>query len=206
MTEAAQRGVLGREELVRWLEEPDLRKRLVVTPMLDPWSSIGVSSIDVRLGGQFIVMSREAFPGLDMAAVETLESRLERYQKAVVRTRGESFVLHPGQLVIGSTMEYVQIPKGLMAYVIGKSSLGRMGLIIATATKVDPGFRGCITLEVINEGEVPLVLYPGSPIAQLVLHEVEGESVYQGRYECPTGPEFPRFSVEREDGFWWPKP
>ena len=57
--------------------------------------------------------------------------------------------------------EYVQLPPGLMCYVIGKSSWGRMGLIIATATKVDPGFKGCITLEIVNEGEIPLVLYPG---------------------------------------------
>ena len=69
-----------------------------------------------------------------------------------------------------------------------------MGLIIATATKVDPGFRGCITLEIINEGEVPLILYPGVPIAQLVFHEAAGPSSYRGNYRCPVGPEFPKLS------------
>jgi dCTP deaminase len=82
-----------------------------------------------------------------------------------------------------------------------------MGLIIATATKVDPGFKGCITLEIINEGQVPIVLYPGILIAQLVLHKTSGKSRYSGRYNHPTGPQFPNFSKDYESWkFWYPEP
>src|SRR5262249_53553879 len=70
----------------------------------------------------------------------------------------------------------------------------RMGLVIATATKVDPGFRGCITLEIINEGEVPLILYPGLPIAQLVFHTTSSPSAYSGSYHPPLGPHFPHLT------------
>ena len=91
-----------------------------------------------------------------------------------------------------------------MCYVIGKSTWGRMGLIIATATKVDPGFRGCITLEIVNEGEVPLILYPGLSIAQLVVHETGRSSTYSGRYRYPIGPEFPKFGETPSDAFWFP--
>ena len=83
---------------------------------------------------------------------------------------------------------------------------GRTGLIIATATKVDPGFRGCITLEIVNEGEVPLVLVPGIPIAQLVFHRTEQPVSYSGVYSCPIGPEFPRFDkLISGSSFWLPR-
>ncbi len=94
-----------------------------------------------------------------------------------------------------------------MGYVIGKSSWGRAGLIVATATKVDPGFKGCITLEIINEGESPIVVYPGLPIAQLVLHNIEPplENEYCGNYKFSVGPVFPDFTEKSKNwDFWFP--
>ncbi len=92
------------------------------------------------------------------------------------------------------------MPIGLMCHVVGKSTWGRMGLIIATATKVDPGFRGCVTLEIINEGEIPIILYPGLPIGQIVLHRIKGKDTYDGPYACATGPQFP--SIMRKSKNW----
>lgn len=103
---------------------------------------------------------------------------------------------------MGSTLEYISLPTKLSAYVLGRSSWGRLGLIIATATTVSPDFKGCITLELINLGEVPILLYPGVRIAQLVIHTVEGEGKYKGRYSCPTGPEFSRIYKDDELDFW----
>ncbi|MBI4679993.1 MAG: dCTP deaminase [Nitrospirae bacterium] len=128
---------------------------------------------------------------------------IEKYQEKVRLNYKGEFVLHPGQLIIGSTLEYIRLPESLMCYVIGKSSWGRMGLIIATATKVDPGFKGCITLEIINEGEVPIILYPGIPIAQLVFHETNNSVTYEGSYNCATGPEFPKFSQKSKSWEFW---
>jgi dCTP deaminase len=193
---------LTRDEVRRWMEVPSLGSRLVITPLLNADESFGPSSVDVRLGNQFLVFKREAFERLDVG--DPSESGdMGRFQHRLVRPLRKPFVLHPRQLVIGSTLEYVQIPPGLMCYVVGKSSWGRMGLIIATATKVDPGFRGCITLEIINEGEVPLILYPGLPIAQLVFHQTAGTSTYDGSYRCPIGPQFPKLSPAHPRWRFW---
>ena len=195
---------LNKSEIRRCLDRRQLSRRLVVTPLLDADETIGDSSVDVRLGNQFVIMRREAFPLLNIQKIPSLTRNLGRYQERVVKRIGEQFVLHPRQLVIGSTLEYIQLPTDLMCYVIGKSTWGRMGLIIATATKVDPGFRGCITLEIVNEGEIPLVLYPGIMIAQLVLHWITPSRGYSGRYDCPIGPEFPRFRQDPRADFWLP--
>lgn len=197
-------GVLTQDDIKRWMEKPVLADRLVVTPLLNPKELFGPSNLDVRLGNQFLVFKREAFDVLDVGAAEGAD--MTRFQQRIVQPLGKPFVLHPHQLVIGSTLEYIQIPPGLMCYVIGKSGWGRMGLVIATATKVDPGFRGCITLEIINEGEVPLILYAGLPIAQLVFHVTSSTtSTYSGSYRCPTGPQFPKLSPPHPLWRFWTK-
>src|SRR5436309_13869423 len=86
---------------------------------------------------------------------------------------GSKYVLHPGGFVLGATLEWIRLPKNLGAYVIGKSSWGRRGLIIATATGVHPGFTGCLTLELTNVGEIPIKIQPGMTICQLFIHRVE---------------------------------
>jgi dCTP deaminase len=80
-------------------------------------------------------------------------------------------VLHPGKFVLGITLEWLRLPGDLAGYVTGKSSLGRRGLIIETAAGVQPGFAGCLTLELANVGEIPVKLVPGMKICQLFLHK-----------------------------------
>jgi len=87
---------------------------------------------------------------------------------------GDKFFLHPQSFALAVTLEWVRFPKDLAGYVIGKSSWGRRGLIIATATGVHPGFTGCITLELTNVGDIPVVISPGAAICQLFLHTVDG--------------------------------
>ncbi len=176
---------------------------LVITPILDP-KQIGPASVDVRLGHEFIVWRRSALNCIDQGKKEeSWERTLHKSQERIrVRTR-EQFVLHPGELVLGATLEYIALPRQLVASVEGRSSWGRLGLIIATATTVLPGFRGCLTLEIINSGEVPLIVYPGVRVAQLVFHRVEGESPkYDGKYNCPIGPEFTKRDLG-PDARWW---
>lgn len=198
-------GVLTSPEIIVAMRRLDLSERLVVTPLLNISETIHDAAVDLRLGTEFVILKKQMMPSLNIAHAKELLRGVERYQQRFVRRVREEIVLHPGQLIIGSTLEYVQIPRGLMCYVIGKSTWGRTGLIIATATKIDPGFRGCVTLEIINEGEVPLVLVPGVPIAQLVLHRTEPDTVYKGVYSCPVGPEFPRFDgILSGAEFWLP--
>lgn len=199
-------GVLTSDDIHEAMERSAVLDRIIVTPLFDAKQSLVDAALDVRLGTEFILFRKEAFDALNISATESIVSNLGRYQERVIRRIREPFVLHPRQLIIGSTLEYIQLPPTVMAYVIGKSTWGRTGLVIATATKVDPGFRGCITLEIINEGEVPLVLLPGIPIAQLVFHRTERPVKYSGVYSCPIGPEFPQFrSIVDAASFWLPK-
>ena len=198
--------VLTRQEIIAYMNKEAIKDRLIITPLFDLDELIDPASINVRLGNEFIIMKKESFSALDIRKQKELATGIERYQENVRLNYREEFVLHPNQLIIGSTLEYVGLPSKLMCYVVGKSTWGRMGLIIATATKVDPGFKGCITLEMINQGEVPVILYPGIPIAQLVFHETIGEAEYKGKYNCATGPQFPDFIKNIEDWkFWYPK-
>ncbi len=105
---------------------------------------------------------------------------------------GGSYILHPGQFVLGVTLEWLRLPRKLAGSVIGKSSWGRRGLIIATATGVHPGFTGCLTLEITNVGEIPIQISPGMSICQLSLYEVLGDlrtdrSMFAGRRKPALG-------------------
>lgn len=195
--------VLSRDSIKKFLNKKKLEDRLIITPLLDYKNTINASSIDVRLGNIFIIIKQQSFSVLDVSAGEELKKKIKKYQEKVIIDYKTEFVLHPNQLVIGSTFEYIGLPKNLMCYVIGKSSWGRMGLIIATATKVDPGFKGCISLEIVNEGQIPIILYPGIPIAQLVFHETSSKNTYDGIYKYPTGPQFPNFSTNYERWKFW---
>jgi hypothetical protein len=93
------------------------------------------------------------------------------------------------------------------AYVTSRSSWGRRGLIIATATAINPGFRGTITLELVNHGNVPLVPYPGISVAQIIFHDADGARLYSGRLANQTGPLQPSVArgKNQDEQFWLPQ-
>jgi deoxycytidine triphosphate deaminase len=162
---------------------------LVVTPLLP--GAVGTGSLDIRLGPKFIVFHRA-----DTPSIKTFDTNWDprEVQRAVEVGWGDRFVLHPNELVLASTLEYFSIPADLAAQVITRSSYGRLGLITATAVEVHPFFRGCLTLELLNLGEVPLQLLPGERIAQLIFMRVDppASPPRPANYACPTGPEFYR--------------
>lgn len=138
-----------------------------VTPLLDE-DQIKGASVDLRLGPDLIVTARETGVGVfDPIRVDELEERLHDYQTYIRRPLGSAFFLHPGDFAIARSLEYVTLPQDLAAQAVGRSSWGRLGLVVATATLVQPGFRGTITLELANVGTVPLTLYVGVRVAQL---------------------------------------
>ncbi len=131
---------------------------------IDPWdpSMVQPASIDLRLGDSFRVFHNHRATAID------LRDPPSNLTEEVVMPQGEAFVIHPGEFCLGRTLEWVQIPNDIVARIEGKSSLGRLGLIVhATAGFCDPGFEGTLTLELNNLTRVPIRLYPGLPIAQL---------------------------------------
>lgn len=170
---------------------------LLVTPALE--DSVGGASMDVRLGNHFIIFhqsSAAAFDALD----ETQDPRSMQY--AIEKSWGETFYLHPNQLVLAATLEYIVMPDDLTAQVVTRSSYGRLGMLSATAIQVHPLYSGCLTLELVNLGEMPLVMTPGERIAQLVFTKttvpLQPQVGSDPKYMYPTHPEFSKIRLDAE--------
>jgi dCTP deaminase len=159
---------------------------------IDPWdeSLVQPASVDLRLGDSFRVFHNHRASAID------LRDPPPNLSEEVKVGPDEPFVIHPGEFVLGRTLEWVELPDDVVARIEGKSSLGRLGLIVhATAGFVDPGFKGSLTLELANLTRIPIRLYSGLPIAQLSFvtldapalrpygHEQLG-SRYQGQVEA----------------------
>ena len=168
---------------------------------LDPWDPgmVQPSSVDVRLDKYFRLFDNHRYPYIDPAAEQPDLTRLVEVGGPDAPrgdTFEEAFVLHPGEFVLGSTLETVSLPDDLAARVEGKSSLGRLGLLThATAVFVDPGFSGHVTLELSNVATLPIMLYPGMKIGQLCFFRLSspaehpyGSGTYGSHYQGQRGP------------------
>lgn len=126
---------------------------------------ISPTSVDIRLGFIFDVFNTIEYTHLDF---RILEKQVKKYTRKVHIQPMKAFVLHPGEFVLGSTLEYFIFPADLAGRIEGRSSWGRIGLEVhATAGFVDPGYEGSLTFELSNSGKVPIELYPGLRIAQI---------------------------------------
>jgi dCTP deaminase len=131
---------------------------------IDPWDDrmVQPASVDLRLGRSFRVFHNFRVAAIDLGEPPT------NLTEGITITDDEPFVIHPGEFVLGRTEEWVELPDDVVARIEGKSSLGRLGLIVhATAGFVDPGWKGTLTLEITNLTRVPIKLWAGKPIAQL---------------------------------------
>jgi dCTP deaminase len=160
--------------------------------VLDPWDAelVQPSSVDVRLDRFFRVFNNSQYTHID-------PSQQQDDLTALVEPKGDDpFVLHPGEFVLGTTLEVVTLPDDLAARLDGKSSLGRLGLLThSTAGFIDPGFTGHITLELSNVANLPITLWPGMKIGQLCLYKLSspaqhpyGSSATGSRYQGQRGP------------------
>lgn len=157
------------------LEDADLQRRLVISPLLLPDEQLrdDQASIDVRLGFEFALVSPSAYGSIDEFSPRQEDRTFSKLYRIKYVSFGETIVIHPHQFILATTLEYLRLPSDLVSYVAGRSTWGRLGLIVATAVGIHPGFAGSLTLELRNLGETPLSLYPGQAIAQLFLHEVK---------------------------------
>lgn len=180
--------VLGRSEILKEMAEG----RLCITPILRA-DQIRGTSVDVHLSSRIIVFKQTA-----IGTIDPLESPRDRWSEEIKLGFGRPFYLHPRQFVLASTLEFIKLPKYLCGSVIGRSTYGRLGLIIATAIHINAGFRGTITLELSNVGEIPIALYPCMRIGQIILQRVEGESTAESRYLAQMGPVTPRMDADAD--------
>jgi len=164
---------------------------------IDPFdeSMVQPSSIDVRVDRRFRVFHNARYPYIDV------RQRMEDLTELVEVPDDQPFILHPGEFVLGQTLERVTLPDDIVARLEGKSSLGRLGLLIhSTAGFVDSGFSGNLTLELSNVANLPITIYHGMPIGQISFMRMDGPverpygsgetgSKYQGQGE-PTPSRF----------------
>jgi dCTP deaminase len=134
--------------------------RIVIEPL--DLTCIQPSSVDLHIDRYFRVFRNHTLGFIDV------KQNLEDLTELVEIGEDDAFILHPGEFVLGSTLERVALPTDLVARLEGKSSLGRLGLLIhSTAGFVDPGFDGHITLELSNVANLPITIYPGMKIGQI---------------------------------------
>ncbi len=175
------------------LSDRDLKKAMTDGRLaLDPFDEAMVqpSSIDVRLDRYFRVFANHRYTHIDPAQQQDDLTEL-------VEPKGdEPFILHPGEFVLGSTLEVISLGDDLASRLEGKSSLGRLGLLThSTAGFIDPGFSGHVTLELSNVANLPIKLYPGMKIGQICVIQLSsasehpyGSSLYGSRYQDQRGP------------------
>lgn len=169
--------------------------RILVEPLAD--GAIQPSSVDVRLAAQFRVFANHRYPVIDVRSDQPELTEL------VEVDAGGPFVLHPGEFVLGATLERIRLPDDVVARIEGKSSLARLGLVIhSTAGFVDAGFDGDVTLELSNVATLPILLYPGMKIAQFAFFALDrpAERPYGGgasgsKYQGQRGPTASRYHL-----------
>lgn len=180
------------------MRRQQLEQRLLITPLLDD-AQIGAGTVDMRLGTEFLEVDRSGQQLLDALDDTTTAQEKQRERRTVVPL-GQGFALHPGQFILGSTLEFLHLPADITGQVLSRSSWGRLGLLVTTAATVQPGYRGVLTLELVNHGDVPIMLRPGARVAQLQLWQSETPTSMpypsDGRYRVPTGPESARLQPE----------
>ena len=149
----------------RTIKESIASGRIVIDPFDE--SYVQPSSIDLRVDRFFRVFENHRYP-----YINPKESQ-EDLTVLVEVSDDEPFILHPGEFVLGSTLERVRLGEDLVARLEGKSSLGRIGLLIhSTAGFVDPGFDGYLTLELSNVANLPIAIYPGMKIGQISFYQL----------------------------------
>lgn len=189
--------VLSRKEIEDRLEKPleDLES-IVITPLLD--EKFDHDSVDLRLGCYFRVPAVST-----IECVKPYQETVEHYPELVHKPyrRGSeinTLILQPHHAVLASTLEYIKMPGDVSGQILTKSSWARIFVSIASAPWIHPFYRGCLTLEVTNLGNVPVALPVGKPMAQLVFIKLEGQIKFEkdaieGSYAGAVMPEAPSF-------------
>ncbi|MEE0719742.1 MAG: dCTP deaminase [Methanobrevibacter smithii] len=189
--------ILSDKTIKEYLEEG----KIVIDPLKDE-QQIQPSSVDMRLGDEFKVFKVIRKPYIDPKD----EEDIAEYMESSTVPEGKAFIIHPNEFALATTQEYVKVPDDLVARVEGRSSMGRLGVTMhVTAGYVDPGFEGRITLEISNIGAMPVALYPGQRVCQLVFETMTtpaelpyGHPKRNSKYMKQLKPESSRVKLDYE--------
>jgi len=173
---------------------------LVITPLLNEKDSFSIDSIDLRLGCHFLL------PQVPPLPYGTLDSENPRSTPLHVHVPWGKYLVVPAhQTVLGATLEFIKLPFDLSGQILTKSSIARTFVVIETAPWIHPSCRGCLTLEIANVSNTPLLLHPGVRIGHLVFQEIspkpdpKEDSKLKGNYLGPVYPEAPKFKNLKDE-------
>lgn len=196
---------LSKDQLMDLLYNTKLpiKERVIVTPIIDKEKQIGAGAIDLRLGTKFIYFKRHELPILD-PSIDEIKTDIKKAQEIYYCKYGKNIVLHPREFVLGSSLEFIRLPNNISCDIVGRSSWGRLGLVIETSPIVHPCFMGVITFELSNLGNTPIALYPGCRIAQISFYKIpDAKNIdclqrYVGKYKLIPEPTFSRIYEDDE--------
>lgn len=161
--------ILSDKDIIKHLNEG----KIIINPLENPDKQIQPSSVDLRIGSEF-----KGFRIIRKPCIDPMDQTdLETYMESFYIDKGEPFIIHPGEFALATTYETVKLPHDLVARVEGRSSMGRLGITMhVTAGYIDPGFCGKITLEISNIGKMPVALYTGQRVCQIVFETMTSPS------------------------------
>ncbi len=175
--------VLSDTDLLAALERGDVQ----INPAPDMETQLGACSLDLRLGDEFRVFERAR-----TAFIDPREGiNWDAFTRVVRVPQGEPFIMHPSELVLAATVEEISLPADMLGRLEGRSSLGRLGIIVhGTAPMFFPGFSGRCVMELGNIGPMPVALYPNMRICSMTFERISGPSSrpYRGKYAGQQGP------------------
>jgi dCTP deaminase len=172
-------------------------RSLIITPLLRTEQALDLDAVDLRLGCHFLLPKVPPAPAILPGASGNRSSHLHAHVPY-----GKYLVVPAHQTVLGATLEFIKLPCDVSGQVLTKSSVARTFTVVETAPWIHPNYRGCLTLEIANVSNTPLLLYPGRLICQLILLSVEkptSPGKMSGTYLGPVFPEAPRFRDPEED-------
>ena len=173
MKEEAKFSLLNEIQIIQRMVDTDEERQLIITPIINAKEQFQPTSVDLRLGTEFKIIKNVKFAFLDpLKDIEEIKLDVINYTEDIQISFNGTFILHPHEFVLGSTLEYIKLPRDLAGRLEGKSTWGRVGLQIhSTAGFVDPGFDGSLTFELLNVGKVPIPLFPGLRVAQISFYQ-----------------------------------
>lgn len=191
MVKTAVAVILSDKDIKQHLKEGKIR----VEP-LDVEDQLKSVCIDLKLGNEFKIFKMDQKSHIDPSV-----DKFDEMIHTVTVADGLPFILHPNEFVLGVTREYIELSDNIAARIDGRSSLGRMGIIVhSTAGRVDPGYAGKLTLEMSNIGKLPVALYPGMKFCSIVFEPTSSpvERSYKeiGKYVGSKAPEVSKISEE----------
>ncbi len=160
--------------LVMILSDRDIKKAIVsgrikISPKPDLKTQLGSCSIDLRLGKQFRIFNHSKFAFIDPASPKLSSEMMTK----ISLSPGEPFILQPRDFVLATTIETITLPDDLIGRLEGRSSLGRLGIVVhSTASIFDPGWNGVVVMELGNLGRMPVALHPGMRICSMTFEEL----------------------------------